>query len=340
MSSVIYNGIPLSYALTKVNSTGPVKDPSGSDQLFNEIHLSTTASLSVQQASGLPILPPATQSDVSVGGLLVRIRELLCQPRKSLWYSLDDGANGKTDTPILYLPDGRDDAGGVWPDTTAISVTLTTPEYLEIAWACVVRIRDCGTTQPSTSLSNRWDETISFDKTFKCTVKISGTCIISSRSNFNLDSARRNIIAPLCGAGFRRESSSYTMSRDALRCDYVFVDTQFNFSAPFPSVEMNINQAEEWKTMSPQLRKGIVVVTLVGIMGANMRTLKNIAMCIVKSRVFAAGGIVSGKVIGDVKLSTNESTEISSLTCQSTYLVTPPPQIRELTAVNNGEASW
>jgi len=323
---------------------GPVKDPSGTDALYMKVHITVRSILAAGEMPDLEggLYPPAEEDDITADRLIRRVRHYLCQPRKAFYYNIS-GSAGVTDKTfaIIDLPEGRDDATGPWPVDDAISVVYTTMQTLEINWSVIVFIRDCGTQSPSDPISNRWEMTKTYDRTFRESVRWNGTCIISALSNINIDYCTRNLIAPLCPVGFKRESSSYSISRDGLRCDYSFLDTQIKWAPIYPAVEMDIDQSEAWESTKGEIyRKGQVTVTLIGTLTARPSSLRDIAMSVARSRIFAASPLLAtGRIIGSCEFSTKETTSSVVAAYRSTYIITPNQQ-RQVGAVNNPQANW
>lgn len=303
--SLIYNGVPLVYGQTDHHIMGPEKDPSGTDQLLTVIKLRTRCLLYINSASpsGVPQLPPAIAgTDFNVGQLIARIRHLLTTPRRPLYYdfiSLPGTTSGLPASAIINLPDGLDDGNGPWPDEDAISVTYTTADCLEITWGCTVKLRDCGFGVTNGPISLRWEDSLTWDKYFAATYSRVGSMIISSRSALKVDDIRRDTIAPRVAPGFWRQKSSYTCSRDGLRCDFSFTDVQIRHAPPYPAVDMEIVQSETWP-LPGGLRLGEVAVAMNGVQNANPRELMFWAMTVAYARVFAGNPLSSskGQVVG------------------------------------------
>lgn len=320
--SLIYNGISFVYPRTEVHIMGPEKDPSGTDQMFTTIRIKAASLLYVNSFVGLGLPPAIPGVDFNTGQLVARIRHMLTTPRRPLYYdflSTVGTTNGLPPSAIINLPDGLDDANGPWPDPDAFQITYTTPDCLEVTWACTVKLRDCGfngvTNEP---LSLRWEDSLTWDKYFKATYQRVGTAIISSRSGFKIDKLRRQSIAPICPPGFHRKKSSYTCSRDGLRCDFAFIDEQVRYTPPYPAVEMEIIQSETFPLLGG-MRIGQVEVSMVGIQNANVRDLALWGLTVAKARVWAAnplqtanGTVVNGSTPPILRTrETNEGVDIS-----------------------------
>lgn len=281
---------------------GPEKDPSGTDQLWTTVRIMARSLLYVNQLTGIGIIPAELGTDQNVAQLLTRIRHLLTAPRRALYYdflSLPGTTAGLPPSAIINLPDGTDDANGPWPDESAFSVVYTTYNCLEVTWACTVRIRDCGLGVPDGPISLRWEDSLTFDNNFKATYRRVGTCIISRRSPVLMDEVRRNTIAPRVAPGFRRTSSNYTLSRDGLRCDFMFQDEQLRFAPPYPASKMEITQSETFPLVGG-MRQGEVTVAMSGFQNANVRDLAFWAMTVCKSKVWASTPLQTpkGVVVG------------------------------------------
>ena len=320
--ALVYNGISFTYPQTQTHVMGPVKDPSGTDQTLTEIRLRVRSLLNVA------LLPASVSSgDTSAAGILARVRHMLTQPRADLYYDLNSlpggpfPANGAD--PIINIPAGRDDGTGPWPDVDAFRAEYTTPDTIEVSWGCSVRLLDCALGNPDAPLSLRWEDSISWDETWKATYRRSGTCIISSRDVNKIDDYRRNTISPPVAPGFRRKTADYTCSRDGLRCDFVFVDEQIRYAPPYPAVRMRLTQSETFP-MIGGMKNGEVFVGLVGIQNADVIDLARWAIAITKARIWAANPLnAEGKVLGNTVVQTDESDDGVSVNCSSTYKVTP-----------------
>lgn len=336
--ALYYNGISFVDVNTQTHITGPVKDQSGSDQLYTRITVKARTILNTQ-------LLPATILDQGkdAGALLARVRHYLTQPRCPMFYDLSSPPVGGVQAfskanAIIYLPDGRDDANGPWPDPDAISVTYTTPQTLEIVWACTVHLMDCdnqsllsGRREP---ISIRWEDSISWDETWKATFRRVGTCIITSKGRYTIDWFRRYRINLNVCAGFRRTEAKYLVSKDGLRCDFTFTDVQLRFAPPMPAVKMKITQSETAPTQDG-MRKGAVSVDLVGLQNANVVDLANWALIIMKARVWASNKVIfQGIVPGIMNLQTTETESEVSVQATCSYKVNPSNK-RQTSSINS-----
>lgn len=334
--ALYYNGINFIDVNTTTHVMGPMKDPSGSDQLFTRIDIKARTLLNISYL-------PSTILDFGkdAGGILARVRHYLTQPRCPMYYDLQSTtraqafASGNDRSAIINIPDGRDDAGGPWPDPTAITVAYTTPNTLEIYWACTVQVKDCETDSSNESsilttsqnpISLRWEDSLSWDETWKATYTRSGTCIISSRQRRTMDWFRRNRLNMTVCAGFRRTNAKYLVSKDGLRCDFNFTDVQIRFAPPYPSVKMTINQSETAPTQGG-MKKGAVAVEMTGIQNANVVDLSRWALLILKARVFASNPVMfQGVVPGIMNLETTETQDDVTVRATCSYKVNPGNQ--------------
>lgn len=335
-----YNGIVFSYGQTMHHAVGPVRDPSGSDQLFIKIKFKTKSLLYVNDLTGLGITP-STPADIAAGSPAVvatyaRIRHMLCAPRKPLYWdatspSVGGGAPAAGAAAYINLPSGRDDANGPWPDSEAFSVVYTTPTCLEVTWACEVSLIDC---QPYASapdpLSIRWTDSVTIDKYWKMTYNRVGLLIRSS-NGADVDSLRRSgVMLPdfpgmpgVLAPGFRRVSSEYKVSPDGLNCNFRFQDEQIRYTPPYPIIDMDINQSETFPNAS-SVRNGRVSVELRGCQQASVMNLADWALAIFKMRVWAANPIAidTGKgylTLGQTTIKTRESVDDVAVAVEGTY---------------------
>jgi hypothetical protein len=183
-----YNTIDFGYCVTETQQLGPGKDPSGSDQLYTRVYFSVRTVLT-------PGVDPALPGETP-DACVTRIRHMLTQPRKQLYYDLTSLPGQAGPNPQYNL--SLDDANGPWPDEQAIVVRYTTPGTLEIAWACTLCIRDCGSVYTDRPLSLRWSDEVSFDEAFRATYHRTGHLIVSSLSTISVDEYRRNNLAIVC----------------------------------------------------------------------------------------------------------------------------------------------
>lgn len=255
-----YNGIDLSYPKTETNRNSPGLDPSNSDQLFTSITIKAQAVINLD-------LAPALVADGDAGGTLARIRHMLTQPRMKMYYDLTSPTGQTGPNPIINLPSGRDDAGGPMPDPDAFSAVYTTPSTILVSWSCTVKLRDCGV-QISAPISLRWQDTIEFNNKWKATYRRVGVMIVSSLDSTSVDRYRASSVAPLVPPGFARESASYTISKDGLRCDFSFVDGQVRWVPPYPCVDLDITQQENAPSLGG-VAKGEIHVRVGGVISAN-----------------------------------------------------------------------
>ena len=265
---------------------------------------------------------------------------MLTAPRKPMYYDFisipGQKLQGSSPAPVINIADGMDDANGPWPDAEAFKLTQVTPDCLEVVWACTVRITDCSpqanlngiAARPTEPLSTRWEDSVSFDETWKMTYKRVGSAVVSSRSDFSIDSWRRaGNFAPPVLAGFHRKRAEYAISKDGLRCDFMFLDEQMRYSPPYPAVEMDLTQSESYKTVGG-VRHGEVSVSLVGVQNANVQLLAEWAHVIMWTRIAAAnpGFGPSATVLGEAVMSTRETTTGVVATCTAKYMI-PPKEI-------------
>lgn len=331
--ALYYNGISFTDVRTATHVMGPVKDPSGSDQLYTRITLKAHTLLNID-------LIPAIAADAGgdAGTILARVRHYLTQPRCPMYYDLQTVVATQVNFnnsagAIISLPDGRDDAGGPWPDTDAISVAYTTPNTLEIYWACTVHLKDCDTSlvgvdfnSSQIPISVRWEDSISWDETWKATYQRSGTCIISSKQRRTMDWFRRYNLNMVVCAGFRRTQAKYLVSKDGLRCDFNFTDVQIRFAPPYPAVKMTITQSETAPTQGG-MKKGAVAVDMTGVQSANVVDLSNWALLIMKARVWASNPIMfQGIVPGVMNLETTETQDDVHVRATCSYKINPSNQ--------------
>jgi hypothetical protein len=333
---IAYNGISLTYAQTLTHIMGPVKDPSGSDQLFTKIRFKVKALLYLNQLDSSIFLSPSNGDDSTVADTLTRIRHMLTAPRKPLFWdsSTPFGAQVPA-TPSVYisLPSGMDDANGPWPDPDAFSAVYVTPTAIEVTWACEVSLVDCqagkagvgGIIQP---LSIRWSDSISVDKYWKATYHRIGTLIRSSLGA-DVESFRRSgVMLPTSPGvpgqvppGFRRIFADYKISPDGLRCDFQFRDEQIRYAPAFPAIDMDIIQSETFPNLSG-VRTGEVTVQLVGCQQASVITLADLALAILKIRLWAASPLNDPKtyaVLGNSMIRTKETVDGVLVTAMGTY---------------------
>ena len=299
-----YNGVEFIYPLTKY-SASPEKDQSGTDQTLTAIRIEVDTILNIQQL-------PGTATDYDAGGVFARIRHLLTAPRRPIYCdltSLPGAVAGAGQAFIINLPDGRDDAGGPWPDPNAFSVRYVTEKTFLVHWVCTVKLRDCSVFPDlaANPLSLRWEDSLTFDEEWTATYKRSGTLILSSRSIETMDFWRRKNLAPVVAPGFRRVGARYVRSRDGLRCDFEFTDKQLRFAPPFPGTKLRIRQSESLPLVGG-MRLGQVDVSMRGVQNASPVDIERWTATIAFSRMWAANPLSSqGRVIGNGTFALDES---------------------------------
>jgi len=335
--ALTYNGIAFVYPLTTTHVNGPVKDPSGTDQLFTEITISAESLLNAK------LLPANITQDANPAQVLDRVRHYLTQPRGALYYDLTSLPGQTGNSPVIDIPDGRDDGTGPWPDEKGFSIKYTTPGTLLVSWSCTVRLRDCGNPAAATEpLSLRWVDSLSWDAGWKAVYTRQGTVILSSKSTRNADWYRRNRLAPPVPYGFKRTSSKYTISSDFLRCDFTMTDEQIRFAPPGAASTLSIVQSES-APLGP-IRKGAVSVSLDGLQNSNVVDLARWALIILAARVQAAGPLVAGvgastALLGVINLETKENEGSVSVTASCSYK-TDPNKARTVALVGSAAAQW
>lgn len=326
-----YNGVEFPFVQTNFCANGPEKDPSGSDQTLTTISLQCRSIINVGVIPGHP-------TDQNAGGTLARLRHLLTAPRKPMYFDLTSLPGQTSAKPIINLPLGRDDAGGPWPDPKAYSAEYITPGTIEVTWACTVKLRDCGGFIATKPLSLRWQDSLTWDETWRATYRRVGTVILSTRSDDRIDYVRRTQLAPVVLPGFHRTQAEYVISRDGLRCEFSFTDQQIRFAPPACAVRMSIIQSESFP-MVGGMRSGQVDVQLVGFQNANVTDLARWAVKIAKARTWAATPLfaVPGAVIGTAAVQTRETTDGLEAGCSVQYKV-QPTEARQLEA--GGGSFW
>lgn len=342
MSRVTYNGVTLPYALTRVHQTGPVMDPSRSDEMLIKIRLEAEGLVTYDDA--LPLVASIPGGTPTAETVLKYIRHRLCQPRQALIYDTEIGpASPATRNSLINIPGGRDHAGGPFPDDAAIDVQITTQGCFWIKFAVETYIRECnqlftGTEKVDEPLSIRWEESIEFTETFQAVLTRTGTAVISSLSSISIDTVRRSWVTPAIPAGFGRKTARYMMSRDGLRCDFQFVDEQLQFAPPAPATHMQLVQSEETAPTGVGLRTGTISCNVTGALGADPKALQQIAAQVVNFRLgrSAPSRTTGGLIIGATKFATTETRDGVSVVLVRTYKT----GVRNTTPTPRGVRGW
>src|SRR5690349_3680360 len=141
-----YNGIDLSFTYTESISQVPVFDPSGTDQIGEDVTFKVRSILTDGS-----LLGPALPGD-GPGAAMNRIRERLQRPRKRLRYTSPDGH--------VWADTSKDDNNG--PTPGACTVTQVTEDSYIVSFEVTVRLASCPDL-PGTKgyLSHRWTESTS-----------------------------------------------------------------------------------------------------------------------------------------------------------------------------------
>jgi len=317
MAALTYNGIDLSYILTKSIDQGPFYDPSRTDQIYTRIVLrvQSIVSLGTSPASG----------DADATAIAARIRHMLTRPRRALVYSVGGStylniaeASGRT---------GGDDANGPKPLEGCRVVPCGTASYL-VEWGVEVCITDCAAGESTGHesrgyLSLRWTETSTIDANWYTTKRRSGLLIVSSRGRDEPDKLR-NIVTPGVDQGFRRESAEYSLSEDGLNYRFSFADKQLHRPPPFPATKMSGSMIESVPLPGAK-RRGMVHVRLEGPPGVPARDMLNTAIAVCMQRA-NEGDIYQGKggklfVGGSFKESLNDDENAIEVTLE--YMMKP-----------------
>ena len=330
-----YNGISIAYQRVQTIVHGPVKDPSGTDQLFTKITLVVDGLIYASSSIANSTVPVETQDFVAgsspVSAAAARIRHMLTAPRKPLYYDVTtpSAATGAVPTvpnvPLINVQNPPDDNNGPWPDPDAFRINYVTQNTFEITWACTTWLTDCGPGESAAApLSLRWEDSISYDKYWKATWQRTGTLIISARDPRSIDAYRRTTVIPGVPPGFRRVRSHYTMSKDNLRCDFTFTDEQMRYRPPYPVMDMDIVQSESFPLING-MRHGEVFINLKGVQTANPRDLVMWAIVILRARIFAARPFIgaSKTVLGDAVIKTRETETSVEVSATARYKIPP-----------------
>lgn len=317
MASLTYNGIDLSYILTKSIEQGPFYDPSRTDQLYTKIVLrvESIVTLGTAPASG----------DADATAIAARIRHMLTRPRRALVYSVGGStylniaeASGRT---------GGDDANGPKPLEGCRVVPCGTSSY-HVEWGVEVCVTDCAAGESTGSdsrgyLSLKWSEATVYDANWYATKRRTGLMIVSSRGRDEPDKLRA-VVTPLVDQGFRRESAEYSLSEDGLHYRFSFVDKQLHRPPPFPATKMSGSMVESVPLPGAK-RRGMIHVRLEGPPGIPCRDMLNTAIAICMQRA-NEGDIFSGRggrllVGGSFKESLNDDENSIDVTLE--YLMKP-----------------
>jgi hypothetical protein len=176
------------------------------------------------------------------------LRSRLLQPRRQLsvkFNGIDLVPQPQVDVPGGLYIDARN---GPQPQSCDL-VSLTDTTFL-LNWSCVAHYWESPKVSPGSSpvlanqvgnpvLSNRWTETVEFDKYLYSRRVREGRCVIRSDNIFGLiaDQARESMAAVAVPPGFLRESSRYTVTPDGLALQYQVVDKEQFKMPPAPAYE-------------------------------------------------------------------------------------------------------
>lgn len=274
MSIITYNGVTLPYANTTKFAQEAIYDPKGRvDRILTKFSISVQATvnynyltlLSTQllDANGNPLT-------TNPADIIMNIRSLLLQPRKSLSYTF----NNRNILPLIVTGNkGTVDAkNGPMPQSCEI-LPLTNTSYI-IQYTIVTHqwennsfdnglIKSNQKTSPV--LYNRWTESVDIDQSQYSTRTREGSFGIRSDNvqGLTVDQLREQMTGLVIPLGFLRISQHYTTSADGLSLDYRVVDKEF-FRVPPESAYEAEGTYTETTTNMTAFRKGIVRVKLRG----------------------------------------------------------------------------
>lgn len=220
MSVLRYNGISLPFILTDTHEMKPEWTPDHADYLGTTITIGVTSTLSAA-TSGVLL------AGETLGDAQGRIRHMLEQPRKELYYSNDGEVYHITQTGAH-----RDVRNGPHPEVLSVVRTVG-DETLIVQFRVQFTVHQChGKSEASLApfLSHRYENTVEIDEDHRTTRVRTGTIEIPGGWNLDPDAFRFVAACPI-PLGFRRLNSRYTVRSDGLALLYEFRD-QEDFCLP------------------------------------------------------------------------------------------------------------
>lgn len=194
-------------------------------------------------------------------------------------------------------------------------VSVANDRMLKIEWSVEVCVAECvgGSTFASGILSNRWSMQDTIDSNFYTTRRISGR--VRTRSALTNPHNYRALVLPPLDDGFRRESATFGATADGLYLEYVFVDREVAFAAPFPATSWSLTHRE---TCGPAIEGyGEVHITLSGPRNADKFQMIGVAAAIIQSRLLPRNFFIL-PTIKELSVTDNCSTEENSIEVHAT----------------------
>lgn len=313
-----YNGILLRNVLTKTFRQEAVYDESNTDLLYFRYTIavrgyhSSQSIGSTEMRSGIQWDPDAytdPPGTTPTGGYsnptsgppgsatddYAKVRQKLLHPRG--YFRIRTGCDraGTSGTTLLECtpiavrasdPTGADVNNGPKPKRAEIA-NIVGDSVLAIEFeieVCMVQCDSAGrvTGNDSGILSNRWAMSDSVDRNFYTTRTLTGR-MVTINGNLNPHALRKWVV-PRLQPGFRRESMSFTASKDGLMLDYTIVDKEVAFAAPDP--------ATDWSTQyriasgDGMIANASLGVYLAGPSDVDKIALTRIAIACLEAKVF------------------------------------------------------
>jgi hypothetical protein len=297
------NAIELSYVNTKSIVDEPIYSDDGTEYLYTRrfVHVEAVVSSSL-----LPALAGESSTQT-----MARIKHLLEQPRKQLWFFVGRDLLFQSPGP-QPLPGAVDSNGNPLPPVIADAKWGPFPrhctinriggtESYNIDYAIETFVQECPGQSPENPppayLSHRWRESISIDE--KAYSRRTRTGKIVTRSDFYTNpDAIRGVVTPRLLPGFRRVTSEYVLQEDGLAMQYTFVDQEVYLMPPAPAFKAEGEYIES--VQEGAIRFGECRVRLEGsktdFLGGKARLLQ-LALLIVRNKLELAGVMKTGQYL-------------------------------------------
>lgn len=265
MSIFSYNGVQLALTKTRLFRVDTVKDPSGTDVLWNKYTI---------QVSGILT---RTLGEVSTNSseLLNEVKHSLKLPRRVLSYQCGS---------LQVQANGLDAALG--PEPEAVEVHQISPGMFFVDWGGTVCLADCPGQATYPVVSLRWTQSESFDENWYAKLVTQGRLIVRSDIRTTADSFR-NLCVPGLLTDYKREEEKFTLSENGCELEFYFADQEKYRLPPYGATKASGRFTVILKNSSK--RTGQCDITLVGPKGQSRADLMALAIRMAVSKLRAEG---------------------------------------------------
>lgn len=277
-TTVVYNGVTIRNALTRVFEQENVLDDSGTDSLFHRFRVSVVGYIHLHAEANSPSKitgPNGEQSPIANQQQDIRAK---------LMHNRGDFAMTIGNVDLLRATAATDVNSGPKPQKVEI-LHIGGRGMLRVQFSIEICKVECGSTEDSAQaigvLNNRWSVGEDFDQNWFATRTIRGKLRVAS-INLNPQAYRGWVVPPL-QRGFKRERMSFNTHPNGLELEYEILDKQVWAAAPSPAKSWAASHVES--TNDGVNSFGSVSVRVDGHPGVDKRELVALAAKICEARL-------------------------------------------------------